>query len=334
MMELLSDSYRGKPVLVTGGCGFIGINLILELLNKKAVVTALDLPEANWNNLPADVRQIKADILNAEDLKEKFNAPEIIFHLAARTDLDGKDKEDYRTNYEGVKNVIREASKNKGLKRFIYFSTQLVVGLFNEKRLIDESEPYRTKTYYGESKIEGEKTVINYCAGINLPYTIIRPTSVYGPWGGTPFKEFFRSIKKKRYYHIGKADNLVSLVYVKNVVDLAMLLAIQKNAENEVFFANDLHPYTMRNIAEEVASFYKVRIKTIPDYVITPIAYFFGFFKILGFQVPIYPFRLRNLKMNYCYNIEKSLKAGYKPAYDLKAGIKETLEWYEKNNLI
>jgi nucleoside-diphosphate-sugar epimerase len=67
---------------------------------------------------------------------------------------------------------------------------------------------------------------------------------------------------------------------------------------------------------------------------ITPIAYFFGFFKLLGFKVPIYPFRLKNMKMTYCYNIQKSLLLGYKPAYDLKSGIKETLAWYEERKMI
>ena len=327
-------SLKNKKVLVTGSSGFIGINLILELLKEGAIVTALDLPFTNWEKLPTEVKQVKADILNKKDLNNIFESIEIIYHLAAKTDLNGKNKNDYKANYEGTLNVLEEAAKNKTLERFIFYSTQLVVGLFNEKRYIDETEPYKTKTFYGESKIEGEKIVKEFCKKQNIPFTIIRPTSVYGPWGETPYKEFFSAIKKKRYFHIGKADNLVSWVYVKNLVNLTLLASIHEKAINEIFFGNDLHPYSMRDIVNEVAGYYKIKIGTIPNMVITPIAYFFGFFKLFGFNVPIYPFRLRNMKMTYCYNIQKSLQLGYKPAYDLKSGIKETLDWYEEKNML
>ena len=327
-------SLKNKKVLVTGSSGFIGINLILELLKEGAIVTALDLPFTNWEKLPTEVKQVKADILNKKDLNNIFESIEIIYHLAAKTDLNGKNKNDYKANYEGTLNVLEEAAKNKTLERFIFYSTQLVVGLFNEKRYIDETEPYKTKTFYGESKIEGEKIVKEFCKKQNIPFTIIRPTSVYGPWGEAPYKEFFSAIKKKRYFHIGKADNLVSWVYVKNLVNLTLLASIHEKAINEIFFGNDLHPYSMRDIVNEVAGYYKIKIGTIPNMVITPIAYFFGFFKLFGFNVPIYPFRLRNMKMTYCYNIQKSLQLGYKPAYDLKSGIKETLDWYEEKNML
>ena len=330
----MTTSLRNKKVLVTGSSGFIGVNLIIELLKEGALVTALDLPSTNWEKLPSDVKQVKADILNKPDLDNIFEDIQIIYHLAAKTDLDGKNKSDYKVNYEGTLNVLEKAAKSRSLERFIFYSTQLVVGLFNEKRFIDETEAYKTKTFYGESKIEGEKTVIAFCNKFNIPFTIIRPTSVYGPWGETPYKEFFSAIKKNHYFHIGKASNLVSWVYVKNLVNLTLLASVHEKAINEIYFGNDLHPYSMRDVVNEVANYYKIKVRTIPNMIITPIAYIFGFFKLVGFKVPIYPFRLRNMKMTYCYNIQKSLALGYKPAYDLKSGIKETLDWYEERNMI
>jgi len=327
-------SLKNKKVLVTGSSGFIGTNLIEELLKQGAIVTALDLPETNWEKLPVGAKQIRADILNKSALDNVFQNIEIVYHLAAKTDLDGKSKDEYRVNYEGTLNVIEEAAKSKSLTRFVFYSTQLVVGLFNEKRLLDESEPYKTKTFYGESKIEGEKVVKEYCKKFNIPFTIIRPTSVYGPWGETPYKEFFRAIKNKRYFHVGKANNLVSWVYVKNLVDLTLLTSVHENAVNEIFFGNDLRTYSMKNIVNEVAKYYKIKIHAIPNIIITPVAYIFGFFKLFGIKVPIYPFRLRNMKMTYCYNIEKSLRLGYNPVYDLESGIKETLDWYEERKII
>lgn len=315
---------NGKKVLVTGGCGFIGINLVSELLQQGAKVTALDLPDANWSRLPNGATSIKRDILNKRGLDEIFSDVDIVYHLAARTDLEGKSLEDYHVNFEGTKNIIEEASRGK-VKRLVFYSTQLVVGLFNETRFIDETEPYRTKTFYGESKIMAEKIVRKLGQEMGVPYTIIRPTSVYGPWGETPYKEFFKAIKNRRYFHIGKANNLVSWVYVDNLINLTILSSLSPEAENQTYFSNDFHPYTMREIVDTVADYYKIRIPTLPDFVITPVAYAFGALKLLGLKVPIYPFRLRNIKASYCYDIQKSIALGYNSEYDLKRGSRKRL---------
>ena len=54
-----------------------------------------------------------------------------------------------------------------------------------------------------------------------------------------------------------------------------------------------------------------------------------GAFKLAGFDPPLYPFRLRNIKMSYCYDIQKSVRLGYDPQFGLSQGIRKTLDWYE-----
>lgn len=325
---------KGKKTLVTGGCGFIGINLVEELLKQGADVAVMDLPEADWSRLPSRVTQIKADILDKKQLVGTCRDMYVIYHLAARTDIDGKSIEEYSVNFTGTKNILEEVAKNKKIQRFVFYSTQLVVGIFNETRFINETEPYRTKTFYGQSKINGEKVVKTYCRKTNIPYTIIRPTSVYGPWGEAPYKAFFTVIKHGKYFHVGRANNLVSWVYVKNLVDLTILTSTHKAAENETFFGNDLYPYTMKEIVNAAGEYYGISIKTIPNIVITSVAYLLAVPKTLGINVPIYPFRLRNIKATYCYDVGKSLRLGYNPKFDLKDGIKETLDWYEARKLL
>jgi len=178
--------------------------LVQDLLSQNASVTVLDLPKADWARLPSSVKKVKADILSKKQLEGSFKGVEIVYHLAARTDIDGKTLDDYKVNFDGTKNVIDEASKVPSLKRFVFYSTQLVVGLFNETRFIDESEPFRTKTAYGHSKIAGEKVVTKICGNKKIPFTIIRPTSVYGPWGEAPYREFFKAIKEKNTSMLGK----------------------------------------------------------------------------------------------------------------------------------
>lgn len=294
-----------------------------------ASVTALDLGSADWSRLPKGVKPVKVDILKRGELEGVFEGANIIYHLAARTDLNGKDLIDYAVNFVGTKNLIIEATKEKGLERIVFYSTQLVVGLFNNTRFIDETEPYKTKTLYGESKIRGELVTKKYCQKRKVPYTIIRPTSVYGPWGGEPYRLFFQTIKKNRYFHAGKANNLVSLVYVKNLINLTILSSLSKHAENQTYFCNDFHPYTMREVVDAVAAYYNITVRTLPIVVITPLAYVLGLLKLLGTSVPLYPFRLRNIRANYCYDIQKSVRLGYDPKYGLVDGLEETLDWYE-----
>jgi nucleoside-diphosphate-sugar epimerase len=111
-------------VLVSGGCGFIGKNLVAELLKLGADVSVLDLPSADWRNLPKRVKHIEADILDKASLVGSCADIDIVYHLAARTDLDGKNIGDYRINFEGTKNLIAECRKSKNIKRLVFYSTQ------------------------------------------------------------------------------------------------------------------------------------------------------------------------------------------------------------------
>lgn len=326
--------FTNKNVLITGGCGFIGLNLTHELVKSGANVTVLDLPSAKWDRLPLNVNAIKADIMDTSALRHVFDDIEVVFHLAARTDLGGNKLDDYRANFKGTANIIDEMRSSKSIQRLVFYSTILVVGMFDDTRFIDEKEPYRTKTFYGQSKIEAEKIVVNRCESLNITYTIIRPASVYGPWGEEPYRDFFYSIKKHRYFHVGNAKNLVSWVYVKNLVDLTILLSINPEAKNQIYFGTDIHPYTMKEIATRVSDYYGIKTKTIPEPVLTIVAYILEPFRRLGLKVPIYPFRLKNIKANYCYDMQKSISVGYKQRYNLADGLKESLDWYEEMKLL
>jgi len=322
------NRYKGKKVIVTGGAGFIGKHLVQALLNEQAIVTTIDIPEADFSSLPSDVRIIKASIMEVEKFQDELNDADFLFHLAARTDLNGKNIGEYAINFEGTRRILVALQNNRHLDCFVLFSTQLVVGLFNETRFLDEREPYKTITLYGQSKILSEKITRELCQNYGMAYLIIRPTSVYGPLGKEPYRDFFLTIKNKRYFHVGKANNLISMCYVKNLVDQTLFLATRPEAHAQIFFGNDFHPYTMREFADAVAEYFDFIIPTIPDWIAWLVAYSLGFLKLFGIPVPLYPFRLRNIKANYCYDIGNSVRLGFFPTIDLKQGIEETLEWY------
>jgi nucleoside-diphosphate-sugar epimerase len=322
-------SLAGARVLVTGACGFVGPNLVARLVQEGASVVALDLPGADWDRLPEAVERLPVDLLDADAVRAAVPRVDIVVHLAARTDLDGRSVRDYAVNTDGTRHLVEAVAAAGGTSRFVHYSTQLVVGLFDEARFIDETEPFRTRTPYGESKIESERIVSELCGRHRIDWTIIRPTSVYGPWGGAPYREFFGAVRRGRYVHVGKASNLVSLVYVENLVDLTLLLASHPGAVDETFFGNDFHPYTMREVVDTAAAHYGVKIRRAPVWILVVVAYGLGALKALGLTVPLYPFRLRNMRMTYCYDIQKSVRLGYDPRHDLASGVRRTLEWYD-----
>jgi nucleoside-diphosphate-sugar epimerase len=325
-------AYTDKNVIVTGGAGFIGTHLVKTLYHIGAKVTIFDLVDKDHSMLPAGVQFVKGDILDESTYGDIFADADYVFHLAARTDLNGETLEAYRVNHEGTRNIIEALKNNQNITRLVVFSTQLVIGIFDEKRFIEPTEPYKTKTIYGQSKILTEKYTIEDCQKYHIPYLIIRPTSVYGPYGKIPYRDFFLMIKKRRYFQIGKADNLVSMAYVKNVVDQTLFLSCHDQSAGQIFFATDLHPYTMAEFGSSAAAYFKHKLMVIPDFIVYPLVYFLGIFKAIGFNVPLYPFRLKNIKANYCYDIGNTLKLGFFPKYGLIEGIEETLDWYVKND--
>jgi GlcNAc-P-P-Und epimerase len=324
-------NYRNSKVVITGGAGFIGKNLANTLADMGASVTIVDLPDSDYSSLSPSIQIQKGSIMDQEFLMESLQNSEYVFHLAAKTDLSGSTLEDYEVNYSGTANVIEALKDNSNLKKLVVYSTQLVVGIFNEKRFINCDEPFRTKTLYGKSKILTEQTTIEKCKQYHLPYIIIRPTSVYGPFGKEPYRDYFLMIKRRRYFHVGKADNLISMVYVKNLVDQTLFLASQQTDE-KVFFGNDLYPYTMREFSTAVGKYYGGEIISLPKWIVYLAAYGLGLFKMIGMNVPLYPFRLHNIMASYCYDIGNSVKLGFFPKYSLEQGIRETLMWYDEND--
>lgn len=320
--------FKNTTVLVTGGSGFIGTNLVAELLRLQAKVTILDLKPPHPSNKQAHF--IQKDIRHPH-LFLKSDVFDYVFHLAARTDLDGKTLQAYACNDRGTQNLLHQLHQ-KNLKRFIYYSTQLATGLTGTTRFLDDSAPYFANTLYGQSKINAEKIVMNWAKKTGQSFAIIRPTSVFGPHGGIPFRQMFLLIKKRYYFHIGKADNLFSYCYVKNLIDLTLLVATHPKAHRLITYGNDLYPYPMRQFVGEVEKYFGVSCPTLPQPLVWLGTYLLYPLKLLGLPVPLYPSRIKNLTINCNYDLSKVIALGYTQAYSLQTAVKETLDWYARFN--
>lgn len=154
------------PVLVTGGCGFLGTEIVSALLaTQRFTITAIDInpPALGTATFTQDVRYVRANVLDREALHKVFDEakPAIVVHTvgvyrlgAARYAMKGKEAE-FTVNVEGTRNVV-EASKECGARGLVYTSSVTVVldEAGKDFRNVDEEWPTgRATTSYGQSKV-------------------------------------------------------------------------------------------------------------------------------------------------------------------------------------
>jgi len=200
-LSLPKDSERRgfskMKVLVTGGSGFIGTNLVGYYLSKGAEVVNLDI--APPKNLEHKSFWKKVDILDSEGLRAAIVnfSPSHIINLAAHTGTTdrGKTLEHYAANFRGVRNLMEITRDMHSLERIIFTSSMLVC----RNGYQPESETdYCPDTLYGQSKMLGE-TIIRQGGELPFSWAIVRPTGIWGPWFGVPYNTLFKVIQRGLY---------------------------------------------------------------------------------------------------------------------------------------
>lgn len=179
-----------EKILLTGASGFIGTNLLEDLLAKGYEVKNLD-----WNEPKIPARKNlweNVNIINYEDFEKAvvgFN-PDYIVHLAARTDLDGKTLEDYDQNITGVENLMKIIHKLPNLKKIIITSSKFVT---RNGYKIKNQHDYCPHTKYGESKVDEDREDFKIDKNFDELYNI---AVTYGNFGkfGKIYKEAYDTL--------------------------------------------------------------------------------------------------------------------------------------------
>lgn len=312
-----------NKILITGASGFIGTNL-LDYLKERYEVLNVD----NVQPLNAGQRNYwcQVDITNRKALEvvvSDFN-PNYIVHLAARTDLLGKDLDDYSANIKGVENILIVASKLPNLKKIIITSSMLVC---SSGYVPKDQFDYAPTTIYGESKVLTEKIVWE-----NKPqcdWAIVRPSSIWGPWFGEPYKNFFDMVMAKRYFHVGKRSCTKTYGYVGNVVyQIEQILFADTTDENsKVFYLGDTPATNIEEWANEIASELGYKIRRIPYWMLKCAAWGGDLLKLIGIRFPMTSFRLKNMTTNNIVELSNTNQIAPNCPYARIEGVRRTLDW-------
>ena len=186
----MTDFYKGKKVLVTGGLGFLGSNLACRLAGLGAKVTLLDclLPGHGGNlfnmaDFKKSARFVKGDIRNKPLMERLVKGQDVLFNIGAQTSHTDSMKNPYLDadiNTRGQINLLEACKKaNPGI-RVVYCSSRAVYGSVS-KRVIDEETVPRPLDVYATNKLAGEHYHRVYAKVFGLNATILRVANGYGP---------------------------------------------------------------------------------------------------------------------------------------------------------
>lgn len=333
-----------NKILITGAAGFIGSHLVSFLLKRGVPVNRLRLfvsEKSSLNFLPKKNFEIlRGDIRNADFVNRSMEGVETVYHLAACSGYKGKTDLDYmEVNVDGTQNLLN-ACKGKKIQKFVFFSSIAVYGLSAWTGNIinwDEKRSKMPSEIYGKSKLEAEKRVIKAYERWNIPYTILRPASVYGPCDTGQLFELYRAIKKHQFIMIGNGKNLMDFVYVKDLVRGAYQAQINKAKTSDYILAGK-EPITFKEVVKHVAKSINKSVPNfyLPKQIALPLSYILDISgKVVGIKSPIFPSRVRVMTTNYFYNSNKARNAiGYNPKVSFIQGANITGKWILKNNII
>ncbi len=308
------NTLENTRVLVTGGAGFVGSNLVRRLMRDGAKITVLDdLFTGRLENLPATGFDfVEGSVCDAALVDKLVAANDVVFHAAARNIVVStrNPREDFETNIGGTLNVLM-AARAARTRRVIYTSSTSVYG--NPRYLpINEDDRLQLLTPYSVSKLGGENYCMAFYESYGVPATAVRYSNVYGPgqdpanpYCGVVAKFIEALIEGRPPVMHGDGQQTRDFTYVDDAVEATVLAGVTDRAIGEVF---------------NVGTGMETRVVELATLLI----------RILGVDVvPEHKDRrdIDNIRRRVV-NIEKTRRTlRWIPEVTLEAGLRRTVDW-------
>ena len=317
-----------KKILITGGSGFMGINLIRYLLKKGYKnISVLDYadfkyPEKNQINF------ILGDIRDIKKVEESMQNIDWVIHCAAALPLYPKE-EIFTTEVDGTRNLLTEAKK-QGVERFVHTSTTAVYGVPDHHPLY-ETDKMDGVGNYGTAKVKAEQVALSFREeGMTVP--IIRPKSFIGKERLGVFALFFEWAKDgKNFPILGKGDNRYQFLDVEDLCEAVyILLKKEKEVVNDTFNIGAKNFTTMKQDFQAVLdeAGFKKRMISLPA---GPAIWTLRILEFLKMS-PLYKWIYETAIEDSFVSIEKAEnKLGWSPRYSNQDALLRNFHWYMAN---
>ena len=320
----MTDSWHGRPVLVTGAGGFIGSHLVESLARRGAQVRAFVRYNSRGDTgllslappeLRASIDVIAGDLRDLPALMAALRDVEIVFHLGALIAIPYSYEhpvEVVQSNVLGTLNVLL-AGRENGVHRIVHTSTSEVYGTALRVP-IDESHPLQGQSPYSASKIGADKLAESFYCAYDLPVVTVRPFNTYGPRQSARavIPAIITQALTQDVIRLGNLDARRDFTYVTDTVEGFLRAAQAPGVEGETFNLGVGREIEIGDLAAEILS-------------------------LLGVQkeIEVTPMRLRPGKSEVQRLISDNSRAldrlAWTPRVSLRQGLAETIEWISGN---
>lgn len=253
-------------VLVTGGAGFIGSELVRQLAAQEHTVVVVDnLVNGKRENLESilgeHVELVVADVRDQKPMAELLGDAELVFHLAClgvRHSVHSP-KENHDVNADATLNLLL-AARNAGVGRFVYVSTSEVYGTARQAPMTEEHTTF-PHTVYGASKLAGECYTRAFWETYKLPTVVVRPFNSYGPRchhegdsGEVIPKFMLRCLAKRPLVIFGDGSQTRDFIYVSDTARGILLAGTTEAAVGQTINLGSGKEIQMNDLAKRVAA--------------------------------------------------------------------------------
>ncbi|MGM0673655.1 MAG: NAD-dependent epimerase/dehydratase family protein [Spirochaetota bacterium] len=322
-------------VLLTGGTGFVGYNLVPALQREGHEVLCLIRKTSNTSLLEEfpNVKYAVGDLGDMASLKFAVADADAVIHLAGAVKAVRRSGY-FAVNTEGTQNLIEAVREARpSLKRFIFVSSLAAGGPTKPGVARRESDEDRPVTHYGRSKKAAEEIVLGYRE--EIPSVILRPATVYGP-ADVALLGFFKTVTRGLRARFLWRDLSLSMLYAGDLAT-AIIRSLQSQLPSgDIFYVSDGHEYRLDDIQRHIGEAMGVGSKSfpIPRSVLFPAAAvseigirITGRAAFLNWQKVIEATQ----RAWVCSPEKLETRTGFRPRYDLTDGARTTVEWYSKH---
>ena len=316
--------YTPKNILITGGCGFIGSNFVLYLLNQYPDVKIVNIDKLDYcatTDLTGSSDRYKfvcADICQYNIVKLFLNRYNIdtVVHFAAQSHVDNSftnSIEFTKSNVLGTHYLIEACREYGNIERFIHISTDETYGCGKDGETFNEETSMNPTNPYAATKCAAEHIIRSYYYSFKMPVIICRMNNVYGPrqYPEKVIPSFITKLLNNEKCEVhGLGISKRSFIYVDDVVR-GIDIVLRRGQISETYNIGTTNEYTVIQVLEHLVSM-----------VLGKMSYY-----------PYVKFVQDRLFNDYRYFIDSSKvkQLGWNETVSFKDGLKKTIEWYKNN---
>jgi nucleoside-diphosphate-sugar epimerase len=322
---LLRKSNQTMKYLITGGAGFLGINLIRFLNSRGHQIVSLDIAPFDYKDMIDKIEIINGDIRDKDTVNRAMQGIDIVVHTAAALPL-YKASEIFSTDVDGTR-ILLEAAERDNVERFIHISSTAVYGIPDHHPLY-ETDKLDGVGPYGNAKILAEKECLLFREK-KMCVPILRPKSFIGPERLGVFALFYDWARTGHGFPmIGNGKNRYQFLDVEDLCEAIYLTAtLDKERVNDIFNIGAKEFTTMREDYQAVLDYagYGKKVKGLPE---MPIIWTLRILEALKLS-PLYKWVYETASKDSFVSIEKAEKVlGFVPKFSNKDALIRNYQWY------